>query len=578
MIYLSYRVGYRQLINSIILIIKAITAFPFAYLLCLLPISLQAAELPADEYFRKSTVAEGFEDPMEISVAPSGNVYLVERKGALKVIQPKTGKILKLAQLDVEVRNKDYARECGLMGITLDPQFAKNKWLYLYYTPKGTKAHQLSRFTVTGQSIKDEKKLISVPYDPENNTCHEGGSIAFGPDGMLYLSTGDNTCPFKSNGSAPIDEGKDRKCYDAQRSAGNTNDLRGKILRIKPTADGRYTIPDGNLFPQGTEKTRPEIYIMGCRNPYRISVDPKTNFLYWGKVGPDAGKETSRGPRGYDEINQAREAGNYGWPYFSGANTPYADYDFVTKKVGGKFSPKAPVNHSVNNTGLTKLPPAQEPLWFGARACICAGPVYYSDLYPSNDGQLPAAFDSSLIVYDWAKNTMRILKMDKKGKLISDKPWLAKFSFKRPGDMELGPNGELYVLEYGSEWYDGSNGKLTRIRYSETPQEIIVPTSDPRMKGLPKKHPGSTLIGSSTCLACHMPNKKSIGPSYLQVAHKYANDENAAEHLIKKILEGGNGVWGEQPMPAHSQHTHEEASQMVDAIMQVKPDKPKEKK
>ena len=86
---------------------------------------------------------------------------------------------------------------------------------------------------------------------------------------------------------------------------------------------------------------------------------------------------------------------------------------------------------------------------------------------------------------------MRILKMNKKGKLISDKPWLAKFSFKRPGDMELGPNGELYVLEYGSEWYDGSNGKLTRIRYSETPQEIIVPTSDPRMKGLPKKHPGS---------------------------------------------------------------------------------------
>jgi len=90
------------------------------------------------------------------------------------------------------------------------------------------------------------------------------------------------------------------------------------------------------------------------------------------------------------------------------------------------------------------------------------------------------------------------------------------------------------------------------------------------MAGLPKNHPGSKVIGSSTCLACHLPRKKSIGPSYAEVAQKYAKDDNATETLIKKILEGGVGVWGKQPMPAHSQHTHEEASQMVDAIMKVK--------
>ena len=74
--------------------------------------------------------------------------------------------------------------------------------------------------------------------------------------------------------------------------AGNTNDLRGKILRIHPEDDGTYTIPEGNLFPKGTEKTRPEIYVMGDRNPWRISIDSKTGYIYWGEVGPDASEDT----------------------------------------------------------------------------------------------------------------------------------------------------------------------------------------------------------------------------------------------------------------------------------------------
>ncbi|MCO7089445.1 PQQ-dependent sugar dehydrogenase, partial [Pseudomonas aeruginosa] len=132
----------------------------------------------------------------------------------------------------------------------------------------------------------------------------------------------------------------------------NTNDLRGKILRIHPEADGSYTIPEGNLFPApsvpngGTagsttaplgepRRTRPEIYTMGHRNPFRISVDPKTGFLYWGDIGPDAGQpKDDRGPAGQDEVGQARKAGNFGWPYFVGDNKAYHQYDFATGQSG----------------------------------------------------------------------------------------------------------------------------------------------------------------------------------------------------------------------------------------------------
>ncbi|MBK7653635.1 MAG: PQQ-dependent sugar dehydrogenase [Flammeovirgaceae bacterium] len=89
--------------------------------------------------------------------------------------------------------------------------------------------------------------------------------------------------PFESDGYSPADARAGRSPFDAMKSSSNTNDLRGKILRIHPEPDGTYTIPEGNLFPKGEEKTRPEIYVMGNRNPYRISVDQKTGFLYWGK-------------------------------------------------------------------------------------------------------------------------------------------------------------------------------------------------------------------------------------------------------------------------------------------------------
>jgi glucose/arabinose dehydrogenase len=95
---------------------------------------------------------------------------------------------------------------------------------------------------------------------------------------------------------------------------------------------------------------------MGTRNPYRISIDKKTGFLYWGDVGPDAGQESPnvKGSRGYDELNQARKAGNFGYPFFIGNNFPYRNFNYETGEIGDFFDPKKPINTSKNNTGLTE--------------------------------------------------------------------------------------------------------------------------------------------------------------------------------------------------------------------------------
>jgi glucose/arabinose dehydrogenase/cytochrome c551/c552 len=528
-----------------------------------------ASHLPADEHFVIEDVATGFVDAMEIAVAPDGAVFVVERTGAVKRVLPESGEVETVATLEVEVRKGEYAREAGLLGITLDPNFADNGWLYLFYSVKGEATQRLSRFTFGEGKLVDEKVVLEFAHERDQAVCHEGGSLTFGPEGNLWLSTGDNTCPFKSDGYGPIDEREGRHFFDAQRSAANSNDLRGKILRIRPTADGGYEIPEGNLFAPGTPNARPEIYAMGCRNPFRISVDSKTGFVYWGEVGPDAAAETERGPNGFDEINQAREPGYFGWPYFVADNKAYADFDFEAGKLGAKFDPSKPMNDSPNNTGIAQLPPATQPLWHYPRASACAGPVYHRGDFPDDATQLlPEVFDGALLVYDWTSAWLRVLKLDEKGEnVVWNEPWMSRHLFVHPMDMELGNDGEIWLLEYGSAWYDGADGRLRRITYSEEPVALDLTQNDPRMDGLDREHPGSKLISKTTCLACHMTKQKSIGPTYRDVAKKYAKVPAARDTLAAKILSGGVGAWGPVPMPPHPQHNIEETQQMVDAIL-----------
>ena len=320
--------------------------------------------VPEENRFSKQVLDFNLDEPMELDELGDRGIVYIERRGAIKLYEYETEQTIVLDSINVH-----YHAEDGLIGVAVDPNFQTNQWLYFFYSPDIEEATQyVSRFTLKEDQLTDEKILLKIPLIRQ--CCHSGGSLEFGKDGLLYIGIGDNTNPFESSGYAPIDERENRQLYDAQRSAANTNDLRGKILRIRPEADGTYSIPEGNLFPEGTEKCRPEIYVMGCRNPFRFSIDSKNNYVYWGDVGPDAGANDSlRGPAGMGEFNQAREAGFYGWPYSRGNHQMYFDYDFEKSQSKEIFDPNSIINNSPNNTGIQKLPPIQASMiWFSYKA------------------------------------------------------------------------------------------------------------------------------------------------------------------------------------------------------------------
>lgn len=619
--------------------------------------------------FAKKVLVNNLNEPTEFEILDDGKVLFTQRRGTLMLFDPAEEELLLVAELDVHTKFED-----GLMGLALDPDYEQNHWIYLYYSPASThpdaekedyvpteeeSRQHLSRFVYKDGVLDLESEIVMLEVKTQRiECCHTGGSIEFGPDGNLFLSTGDDVNPFASDGFGPMDEQPGRSPWDGQTTSANTNDLRGKILRITPQPDGTYTIPEGNLFSEGTPKTRPEIYVMGNRNPYRISIDQKTGYLYWGEVGPDANENSpERGPRGHDEVNQARQAGNFGWPLFVADNKAYHDYDFATQKSGDPHDSMAPINDSPNNTGLRELPPAQKAfIWYpyaeseefpvlgsGGRNAM-AGPVFYKDAYESGAHSFPAEYDGKLFIYDWIRGWIMTVTMDENSDLVQIDPFMPDEEFSNPIDMQFDKEGVLYVMEYGKGWFSQNvDARISRIEYNSDasmameasgkdadvlvnapPQVDIVlngnqsfyfendsreyevhvsdsedgslengdiNVQDIRVQldylpvGFDKtliaqghqmadEAKGSTMAGkglieNSDCASCHFLDMGSIGPSYQEVATKYAGDSEAKPYLMDKIKNGGGGVWGEQPMAAHPQFSEEELDAIVEYILSV---------
>jgi len=449
-------------------------------LLMLLSFSQIQAQLPND--FQKVELLTGLANATTMKFAPDGRIFIVDRYGELLIYKSDTQTTVSAGVLPVF-----HGFEDGFLGLAFDPEFAVNQKIYIYYSLPSTNKNRISQFSMNGDLLDLSSEVPMMEWNVQRtNSFHAGGDMAFDSQGNLYIAVGDNT----NHGLyGALDENNVNN--SAEKSSSHTNDYRGKILRIKPNAsNGSYSIPAGNLFPPGTPSTLPEIYVMGARNPYRIFVDKENNdWLFWGEVGPDANSSGTMGPEGLDEINLTKTAGNYGWPYFSGVDN---DAYQVPYKTPSPFynNPAAPENTSVwnkapNNIGATILPPA-EPAWLEFfHKSYFAGPRYYYDGTATDPQRLPVEFDGVFFYYDFNTSKIWAVKMDATGNILSNEQLApAVFPSSKNGfiDMKIGPDGHMYILEYGTGCcpQNAGTGKLVRVDFTgistNSPPSVVINT------------------------------------------------------------------------------------------------------
>ncbi|MEU8814738.1 ThuA domain-containing protein [Actinoplanes sp. NPDC048796] len=478
--------------------------------------------------YEKVTLNDEPGEPMTLAVLPDGRVLHNTRGGEVRLYDPASGLSPVIAEIPVYLHDED-----GLQSVAVDADFARNRWVYIYYAPKldtpvdnpATPTvnegdapvtstdptvwdkfkgyNQLSRVKLVETpaphlDLSTEQQIMRVPVD-RGNCCHVGGEVKFDGKGLLYLVTGDDTNAGGSDGFTPINESPTQgPAYDAQRSAANTNDLRGKVLRIKVRGDGSYTIPSGNLFPPASsprDKTRPEIFLMGVRNPFRFDVS-RSGYVYVGDYSPDSKvPSAARGPEGTGRWIATNKAGNYGWPYCYSPDLPYIDFDFVTRTSGAAFNCKTPVNESPRNTGLRDLPPVRPPTlaytFNAVTPCPSAylrdppvacgndwpalgtggvgpmgGPQYSYNRKLANNLKFPEYYDDTVVFGEFTRNKLFALRTDGRDKLLAVEPMLTGFTWANPMDIEFGPDGQLYVLEYGNGFFRANpEAQLSTVRY-----------------------------------------------------------------------------------------------------------------
>lgn len=447
---------------------------------CNSPQSNDDKKKPEINRFEVELVAENLNQPMSMDVLADGRILIVEKDGAVKVFDPNTFLVNTIAEIPVNKRfsqpfttsGTKYDADDGMHGVVLDPDFDNNGFVYMYYSPEGENAKSvLARYTWEGNSLSLESKKILIEWSTQRERCcHWGGGMIFDKEGNLLIAIGDNS-GFNINDK----EG------DSRRTSGNSNDLRGSILRIKPEADGTYSIPEGNLFTKGMEKTRPEIYIMGVRNPWRLTLDSQTGWLYWGEVGPST-----------DEFNRAREAGYFGWPYFIANNQK-------NTAIKTEYDTIQIVNNSQYNTGLVELPanPIPSIAWYdrnpselfpipgsGSLSAV-GGPFYRKADYKDAERPYPDYYDGKWFVTDYVRGWIMVIEVDDNGNYSSMEKFMPEGTFTGINDMDFAPNGDMYVLQYGHDSYASyaKDAKLFRIKYNDGNRHPIAKASANRTSG-----------------------------------------------------------------------------------------------
>lgn len=265
---------------------KRLAALPRTLLLSLLLIACsemgRAATLPAG--FSEAVIASGLSSPTAMAFAPDGRLFICQQGGALRVI--KNDSLLGTPFLTVTT---DSSGERGLLGVTFDPGFANNHWLYIYYTVPGSPPHnRVSRFTASGDAAVPGSEVVILELNNLSSAQnHNGGALHFGLDGKLYIAVGENA-----------------NSANAQTLA----NLLGKVLRL----DASGSIPTDNPYYNIATGMNRAIWALGLRNPFTFGIQPGTGRIFINDVGQNT----------WEEINEGLPGANYGWPNCEGACSP----------------------------------------------------------------------------------------------------------------------------------------------------------------------------------------------------------------------------------------------------------------
>ena len=333
--------------------------------------------------FDETTVMLGLDQPIALAFLPDGRMLVLQKEGEILIADPLASPVVATPYLTLD--EVETGGERGLIDITLDPAFTENGYFYLYYAYKKTSRFRISRFVHTedGGDVSSETVLWE-DNEPASGCCHFGGGLDFGPDGRIYLTTGDE--------------------FDGPQSQDLTR-AGGKVHRIN--ADG--SIPPDNPFFDGPGPNVDSIWATGLRNPFRARWDLITSQLYIGEVG------SNNANTAWEDLHLGIAGANYGWPFCEGPCD----------------NPGFPACHCDRYHEALFTYPHE-----GDGAALIGGVVY-------RGRQFPCSLDGAYFYGDYMQQYIRYLTFDATGTVVT-----GDFEFDpTAGDVvsiEQSPDGSLY--------------------------------------------------------------------------------------------------------------------------------------
>lgn len=488
--------------TAILAILSATTVFA-QFQTTLDDCTLEKSNFATTELFNKSG-AGAAGDPtlsepvrMDVQVVRNGNsiaqinVFFVERLGKVKMYDGAQKKVITLGSIAVWAKGRD--NDNGLMGIVLDPDFARNRNVFFWYSPDQLRGEnkllRLTRMTLNADYTlnKASEKILIEILASTTDQWHSGGPMQFDSYGDLWIAIGNNskdladganltagTCNVMSTDSA----------NSGEWGPSNTANMRGGFIRIHPddnAPNGKYSIPRGNFgeywadrFEQegktelaaeyrNPAKVLPEVYVKGERSNFSISVHPTKRWLAWGTVNYSIA---------YDEFNITKTPIFSGFPYFHANN--------VATCKNANISAATPMNNSTLNTGVKQLPPAIPGTINNLMNVAIGGPIYVFDpalgvTDPANDNKpvkFPMHFDNTWILSGFNVNMFYVAKLDTSGNglKISGTPSRQNGNLlptpRNHVQSMYGADGALYILNYDGDAYAAvRNPGVMRVIY-----------------------------------------------------------------------------------------------------------------